>query len=141
MSRVINTDNPGKRRNQLMRTSAEILRRLSQKAEIDAESRDMLASLVFCLREIDEGIEESSKAWEKRDYWMKAEEFRQRWAWAGRVADDLKALIFAERWGDLPTLMLKVFPYFADIKVTKFTRDDSAWEYAYQRLMEEKSTK
>ena len=33
MSRVINTDGPGKRRNQLMRTCAELLRRLSQKQE------------------------------------------------------------------------------------------------------------
>lgn len=138
MSRVINTDNPGKRRNQQMRTSAELLRRLSQKHDIDDEAKDMLSALVFCFREIDEGIEESSKAWEKRDYWMKAEEFRQRWAWAGRAADDLKALIYAERWGDLPTMMLKLFPNFADIKVTKYTRDDSTWQHAYTRLMEEK---
>lgn len=139
MSRVINTDNPGKRRNQLMRTSAELLRRLSQKSDIDDEAKDMLASLVFCLREIDDGIEESSKAWEKRDYWMKAEEFRQRWAWAGRYADELKALIFAERWPDLPAMMLKLLPYFADIKVTKFTRDNSTWLRAHARLLEEQT--
>ena len=78
MSRVINTDGPGKRRNQLMRTCAELLRRLSQKQEIDADSKDMLALLTYCLREIEAGIDESALAWEKRDYWMKAEEFRQR---------------------------------------------------------------
>ncbi len=138
MSRVINPDNPGKKRNQVMRTAAELLRRLSQKPDIDAEARDMLAMLVFCLREIDEGIEDSAKAWEKRDYWMKAEEFRQRWAWAGRAADELKALILQEDWAALPPYMLKLFPKFSDIKVTKFTRDESTWSRAYDRLAAEK---
>lgn len=138
MSRVINPDNPGKRRNQLMRTSAELLRRLSQKGNIDNEAKDMLASLVFALREIDDGIEESSKAWEKRDYWMKAEEFRQRWAWAGKAADELKAVIFAEDWAQLATMFVKLLPYFADIKITKYTRDESSWANAYARLAEEK---
>jgi hypothetical protein len=138
MSRVINPDNPGKKRNQLMRTSAELLRRLSQKGTIDDEARDMLAMLVFCLREIDDGIEESSKAWEKRDYWMKAEEFRQRWMWAGKAADELKDVIFREDWAALPPMMLKLLPYFADIKITKYTRDESLWSNAYERLAEEK---
>jgi hypothetical protein len=138
MSRVINPDNPGKKRNQLMRTGAELLRRLSQKSSIDAEAKDMLAMLVFCLREIDDGIEESSKAWEKRDYWMKAEEFRQRWAWSGAAADELKGMIFQENWAALPPYMLKLFPRFAEIKVTKYTRDESTWAQAYDRLAREK---
>ena len=81
MSRVINTDSTGKKRNQNMRTGAELLRHLSQKNTIDDEAKDMLALLIYCLREIDEGIDSSAQAWEKRDYWMKAEEFRQRWRW------------------------------------------------------------
>lgn len=141
MSRYINTDGPGKRRNQLMRTCAELLRRLSQKSMVDADSKNMLSMLVFSLREIDAGIEESSKAWEKRDYWMKAEEFRQRWSWAGRQADELSALIFEERWGDLPAMMLKLLPYFAEIKVTKYTRDEKLWDSAYAQLMDEKPTR
>jgi len=138
MSRYINTDGPGKRRNQLMRTCAELLRRLSQKGTVDADSKNMLSLLVFSLREIDAGIEESSKAWEKRDYWMKAEEFRQRWSWAGLYADTLSALIYDERWGELPDVMLKLLPYFAEIKVTKFTRDESLWAGAHAQLMDEK---
>ena len=46
MSRVINTNNPGKRRNSFMRTGAEILRRLSQQKEINDETKDMVAMLV-----------------------------------------------------------------------------------------------
>lgn len=138
MSRYINTDGPGKRRSHLMRTCAELLRRLSQKPAIDTEAKDMLAMMVFCLREIDQGIDESSRAWEKRDYWMKSEEFRRKWSWAGRMADELAALIFDERWHDLPTAMLQLLPYFAEFKINKFTRAESLWTNAYMQLIAEK---
>ena len=138
MSRVINTDSTGKQRNQIMRTGAEILRRLSQKTAIDAEVKDMLATLVYCFREIEEGIDQSAQAWEKRDYWVKAEELRQRWSWPGDVADQIQAMIFKEDWNMLPPLMVKLLPRFADIKITKLTRDETLWQGTYERLMKEK---
>ncbi len=138
MSRVINTDGPGKRRNQLMRTSAEMLRRLSQKSAIDDESKDMFALLIFSLREIEEGIDESALAWEKRDYWMKAEEFRQRWQWAGLMAGELEVLVMQNEWGRVPQFMVKLFPYFADVKITKFTRKEEAWQGCYNKLISER---
>ena len=138
MSRVINTDSTGKKRNQLMRTSAEILRHLSQKNSIDDSVRDMVAMLVYCLREIDEGIEQSAAVWEKRDYWMKAEEFRQRWSWCGLMADELQHLIFDDEWHLLPQMMVRLLPYFNDITINKFTRKESLWQGAYAQLIREK---
>ncbi len=139
MSRVINTDSTGKKRNQLMRTCAEILRHLSQKNSIDRSVKDMVAMLVYCLREIDEGIEQSAAVWEKRDYWMKAEEFRQRWSWCGFIADELQLLIFDDDWQLLPTMMVRLLPHFNEIKINKFTRKESLWEGAYDQLIREKS--
>jgi hypothetical protein len=138
MSRVINTDSTGKQRNQLMRTAAEILRRLSQKTEIDTDVKDMLAMLVYCFREIEEGIDQSAQAWEKRDYWVKAEELRQRWSWPGDTADQIQAMIYQEDWNRLPPLMVKLLPRFADVKITKLTRSESMWQGAYDRLMRDK---
>jgi hypothetical protein len=137
MGRVINTDGPGKRRNQNMRTCAELLRRLSQKNGIDAESKNILSLLVFCLRDIADGIDESTVAWEKRDYWVKAEEFRRRWRWTHERANDLEALILEERWDDIPMMMMKLLPHFSDIKVQKFTRGKDVYQGAYDRLLAE----
>ena len=100
---VINTDSTGKQRNQTMRTVAEILRRLSQKQVVDDEVRNMMAMLVYCFREIEAGIEQSATAWEKRDYWVKSEELRQRWMWVGDMADQLRSMIYSEQWTLLPT--------------------------------------
>jgi hypothetical protein len=135
---VINTDSTGKHRNQAMRTGAELLRHLSQKPEIDDEVKDMVAALTYALREIDEGIDSSAAAWEKRDYWMKADELRVRWEWTARIADQLTALIYEERWGDLPAMMVKLFPYFNEIKITKMTRKEDTWQGEYKRLLRER---
>jgi hypothetical protein len=137
MSRVINTDGPGKERSQLMRTAAELIRRLGQKNEIDAETHDIAALLVFCLREIDAGIDESVRAWEKRDYWVKAEQFRLRWAWARKAAYDLDRIIYTQNWGHLPPTLIALLPYFEDIKISRFTRSPSLWQGAYHRLAQE----
>jgi hypothetical protein len=120
MSRVINTDSAGKKRTQHMRTGAELLRHLSQKTSID------------------EGIDSSAQAWEKRDYWMKAEEFRQRWHWTGDLADELQSMVFADEWHRLPEMMVRLLPYFSDIKINKFMRKSSMWSGSYDRLMREK---
>jgi len=138
MGRVINTDSTGKRRNQNMRTAAEILRRLSQKTAVDDDVKDMVAMLVYCFREIDEGIDQSAAAWEKRDYWMKADEFRLRWGWAGGAADELQAVIYQDAWHRLPEIIVKLLPRFSDITITKFTRKESLWKGVYERLMGER---
>lgn len=135
MGRVINTDSPGKRRNQQMRTCAELLRRISQKDGIDDDGRNMLARLSLCLAEIADGIDESTVAWEKRDYWVKAEEFRRRWRWTHEMSSELANLIVDERWDDVPPTLLKLFPYFSDIKVQKFTRGQDEWQGAYDELI------
>ena len=138
MSRVVNLDGPGKARNQLMRTSAEVIRHLSQKTELDEEACDMAALLVFCLREIDAGIDDSALAWEKRDYWVKAEQFRARWAWAGRAANELNMVVMRGAWEQLPGVLARLLPYFTEIKIVKLTRDSSLWRGAYNRLLQER---
>ena len=135
---VINTDSTGKQRNQTMRTVAEILRRLSQKQTVDDEVRNMTAMLVYCLREVEAGIDQSATAWEKRDYWVKSEELRQRWMWVGDMADQLRNMIYSEQWTLLPPIMLKLLPRVADIKITKMTRDVTLWDGVYDKLMQEK---
>ena len=139
MGRVINTNSPGKRRNQIMRTSAEILRRLSQKTQVDADVKDMVAMLIYCLREIDDGLVESVLAWEKRGYWIKVEEFRRRWQWAGESANELLVLLLDDQWDLLPQMMAKLLPHFADVTVTKLTRKETLWKGRYSELVRERS--
>src|SRR5712691_6294127 len=113
MSRVVNTDSVGQARNQHMRTAAEVIRRLSQKAELDDEVKDMAALLVFCFRDIEDGIEEAMVAWEKRNYWNKVEQFRQQWTWVGRASANLERVIRTNAWDQLPAHLAGLFEHFS----------------------------
>ncbi len=137
MSRVINIDNPTKKRNKNRRTIAELLRRLSQKPEIDSEVKDMASTIVFALREITEGVEQTVVAWEKRDYWMKAERFVRQWEWTKEAAANLEDVIRHDAWDLLPELLADLFPRFADIQIKTMTRKPDTWLGAYERLLAE----
>lgn len=135
MSRVINTDNPAKKRNANRRTIAELLRRLSQKANMDEDAKDMAATIVFALREIDEGVEQTVAAWEKRDYWMKAERFMREWDWTGEMAANMEDVLRNQAWDLLPELLADLFPRFADIQIKTMTRKQDTWQGAYKLLL------
>lgn len=137
MSRIINVNDPTKIRNNNRRSIAEILRHLSKKAAIDDEAKDMAATLVYLLREIYEGVEQSARAWEKRDYWMKAERFLRDWQWTKETAVNIEDVIRNDAWDLLPELLAELFPRFADIKIKTMTRKADLWRGNYQRLMAE----
>lgn len=139
MSRVVKLDGPGKHRNQIMRTAAEVIRRLSEKPELDEEAQDMAALLVYLFRDIDKGLDDSVTAWEKRDYWVKAERFRARWSWAGPAATELERMLVSEAWERLPLMLVKILPHFEDIKIAKYTRKANVWRGAYSRLLQERA--
>ena len=140
MSRVINTDSPTKRRNRSRRTIAELLRRLSMKATIDNDAKDMAATIVYALREIADGIEQTVSAWEKRDYWMKAERFSRDWDWVRETAVNFEDVLRHEAWDLLPELLADLFPRFADIQIKSMTRKPDTWQGTYVLLMAEPPT-
>ena len=137
MARIINTANPGKLRNQARRTIAEMLRHLMTKGTLDDEARDMVATIVYALREIDATIEVTTEAWEKRDYYLKADKFRLEWEWAAPAADRLEAIVRWNKWDRLPQEIMGLAQRFADVKIVKFTRAEDTWQGNYRQLLAE----
>ena len=136
MSRIVATDGPGKARHHHRRTVAEAVRRLSRKAKLDEEAKDLAAVIVYSLLEIADSIDRTTEAWEKRDYYMKAERFREQWRWLEPTTDELSTVIYEGRWHDLPGVLAGLTPHFADIRIKKLTRDPRIWQGAYARFME-----
>ena len=136
MNRVISTDSPGKVRNHHRRTIAEALRRVSQKSDIDDEAKDLAALIVYSLQGISETVDRTIDAWERRDYYMKAERFREKWRWLDPLTDELIGVIYEGRWGQLSTALASLLPYFADVKIKQMTRKPMLWQGAYERFME-----
>lgn len=137
MSRVINTNSPGKVRSQNMRSIAEILRRVGAKSEIDNEAKDMFSALVFLMRDIHDSALTTVEAWEKRGYWMKADRFMRDWEWSAEFASNFEDVIRNDAWDLVPRLMAELIPHTADVQIKNMTRSKSTWQGAYKKLLSE----
>jgi hypothetical protein len=135
MSRVVNVDSVGSQRQRLRRTIAEALRHLLAKRELDTEAQDLAALIVFSLRGIDQGIEQTTAAWEKRDYFLKADRFRQEWQWVAPAADEIEKIIRQGQWERLPAALARLLSYFSDITINKMVRSEQLWSGCYERLL------
>jgi hypothetical protein len=137
VSRITYADgSPNQQRNSLRRAIAEVLRRMSAKQHVDAEAKDMTAFIIFSLRQIAALVDKSAAAWEKRDYYLKADAYRREWAWVESAANRLDAALREERWTDLPVELAQLAPQFADVRVTQLTRPATLWQGCYTRLMQ-----
>ena len=90
MSRIITPDSVGKERTRLTKAVALAVRELAKQNAVNQEAKDLAAFIALALRIIADGIDVSVAAWEKRDYWIKADKFRMEWMWSGQVADKMK---------------------------------------------------
>ena len=140
MSRITHIDGtPTSQRNRLRRIVAEILRRLGAKKAIDSETKDMVSFVVFALRMIHDLNEKSCEAWEKRDYFLKADQFRREWAWLSPTAERIEDLVVTEEWSLLPTELAGLSARFSDVKVNQMTKPASLWQGAHQKLISGKN--
>jgi len=134
LSRVINPDSIGKERARLSRIIVLCLRGLGRQAGVTQEARDQTAFISLALQAISEGIDGSVAAWEKRDYWVKADKFRMEWRWAGPAARKLKDAVLAEDWGTVAATLPEVARRFDKIKVSDQHRLGTPWKGAFDKL-------
>ena len=136
MSRITHIDGtPTQQRNAIRRAIAEILRHLSTKQAIDLEAKDMLAFIVFGLRSMDQSIDQSATAWEKRDYYIKADQLRREWLWLPDTAERMEDILRSDDYRTAPIELAGLAARFSDIKVTTFTKSPTLWQGAYKRLL------
>lgn len=134
MSRVINPDSTGKERTRLTKAIVIAIRELVRQSEPNAEARDLAAFIALALQTIAEGIDVSVVAWEKRDYWIKADRFRMEWAWAGQVGEKMKKAVLDEDWGNVAMLSAQIAQKLQKVKVSENHRMGTPWVGAYKQL-------
>ncbi len=136
MSRITHIDGtPTQQRNAIRRTIAEILRRLMEKKAIDADAKDMMSFIVFGLRNMDQSIDSSASAWEKRDYYVKADQFRREWLWLPDTANRIETMIRSNDWATLPIELAGLASRFSDVRISTFTKSPALWQGAYKKLL------
>ena len=134
MSRVINPDSVGKERTRLTKSIVLCIRELAKQSGVTAETKDQAAYIALALQAIADGIDVSVAAWEKRDYWVKADKFRMEWMWAGQVAAKMKTAVLTDDWATIAMLMPQIAQRFNKIEVSDNHRLGKPWTSAYQLL-------
>jgi len=134
LSRVINPESAGKDRTRLTKAIVLAVRELAKQKDITDEAKDLVAFISLALKTISDGIDASVAAWEKRDYWVKADKFRMEWMWSGLYADKMKVAIFTNDWGTIAMMMPQIAQKFNKIEVSDNHRLGKPWVGAYQQL-------
>ena len=134
MSRVINPDSVGKLRTHLIKGIVLSIRELARQTETGTETRDIAAFIALALKTISDGIDTSVTAWEKRDYWIKADKFRMEWLWAGSAAEKMRIAVLSEDWATVAALSAQIAQKFSKIQISPNHRLGKPWVGSYDQL-------
>lgn len=134
MSRIINPDSVGKLRTQLIKGIVLSIRELARQTGTGTETRDLAAFIALALKTISEGIDVSVTAWEKRDYWIKADKFRMEWIWTGPTAEKMRIAVLSDDWATVAALSAQIAQRFNKIQVSENHRLGKPWIGSYAQL-------
>jgi len=140
MSRVINPDSVGKQRTQLSKAIVLAVRELARQKDVTDQTRDLAAFIAIALQIISDGIDVSVTAWEKRDYWVKADKFRMEWAWSGQIAEKMRISVLSDDWATVAMLSAQIAQKLTKVQVSENHRLGKPWVGAYKELMQNKMT-
>ena len=131
MSRIINIVSAGKERTRLLRCILLAIRELGKQTNINETTRDLVAFISLSLFQVNELIDVSVTAWEKRGYWLKADRFRMDWIWTADISKKLGDSMKVDDWAQIATLIGKTAEKLKDVKVPQHHKLGTPWEGAW----------
>jgi hypothetical protein len=132
MSPITTVESGTTLRNRLSRSIVLAIRTLMQQPAPNQLSLDLAAFVVLALEKIQESIETSAVAWEKRDYWLKADRFRMEWQWVGESLKKLTEPLLHEDWAVLAIGLTSVAQNLNQVEIQPNNRVGEPWIGAWQ---------
>ena len=134
MSRIISTEGGGKERTRLSKAVIKAIRLLALQQQPDEESRDLAAFISIALNEMYKTVETSVIAWEKKDYWVKADRFRMEWEWCNRTSLAMSKAVLSDDWGTVTSTSGLIAQKLMKIQLPPGARIGTPWVGAYKQL-------
>jgi len=134
LSRIISTEGGGKERTRLSKAVIKAIRLLALQQQPDEESRDLAAFISIALNEMYKTVETSVIAWEKKDYWVKADRFRMEWEWCNRTSLAMSKAVLSEDWGTVASTSGLIAQKLMKIQLPPGARIGTPWVGAYNHL-------
>ncbi len=131
MTRIIKLESVGNQRKKLAKEVVLAIRELMYQDEVNAATRDLAAFIVLNLEAIQRTIDQTVAAWEKRDYWVKADRFRLEWAWSGTLAQEMREAMLNEDWQKVALTSAQVAQKLNNVQVAKRHRMGEPWHGAW----------
>ena len=134
MSRIIKLDGVGKQRKKLTREVVLAIRELMRLEEVNTQTRELAAFIALNLEAIYQTIDLTVAAWEKRDYWVKADRFRMEWAWSGKLAGEMGEAIRKDDWQAVALISAKAAQKLNKVQVPQRHRLGEPWHGAWEEF-------
>ena len=120
-----------------MQTVAHALNWAARSQGGPSDIKEVAAFVILGLRQITESVDQTATAWEKRDYWLKADKFRLEWIWADRSLHRLEAALQSEEWGELLEGFGELAGFVSHIKIPQKMQASQPWDGAYRAWREQ----
>lgn len=134
MSRVIQSDTGKKDRDRYLKAILKAIRLLMESSEPGKDTNDLVAFIALALYEVHDTIDESVRAWEKRDYWLKADRYRMEWDWCRFYAKDIHRAVLNRDWDAIIPLLVKIGQKLQNVKLPQRDKLGTPWLGAWEVL-------
>ena len=119
MSRIVNSDTPGKKRTGILKLLVNLMPIFQTEKPSKELRNDVIAFIVMSLEEVEKTIEDTIRPWEKRDYWTKAERFSAEWRWVGTVKNKIVQEEENNGWTKWPTGLNELYTHLVKVNPTR----------------------
>ena len=133
MSRIIHTDSPARTRKKLLQALAAAWFYHKQEKTSQTEQLDLCAFTLLTINALLQSVDRSATAWEKRDYWLKADRMRNEWKWASRIHSQI---LTALKVNDIAAARNHLDSMTTHVKTITFSKTllrSKLWEGAYKK--------
>lgn len=135
MTRYINPESGSNLRNKLLKSIVITIREHGKQSAVDEDTKDMIAFIILSLQKITDSIDDSITAWEKRDYWIKADHLRLEWEWVIDLSNGLYQALEEDDWNRISSLIVSLALKSKNIRLPSKPNSTKFWIGAYDNLM------
>jgi hypothetical protein len=98
----------------------------------ETEQKDLVAFMSLLLSDIDRSVEQAAAAWEKRGYWLKADQFRRQWNWVTTGREGLDRALAADDMAAAAGTLARLAASVAGTDVKAKTANAAPWHGAWE---------
>jgi hypothetical protein len=136
VSRVFRPQSAASKRRKLLQYLKSAVIASKGKTLDEYENRDLAAFICQVLEDIAESVKATASAWEKRGYWVKADQFMAQWSW---IETSFRQATGALECGELQpqsVISQQLEDHLEDIKLSSRMRNQKPWKGAWREVEE-----